>query len=50
MNELLKIILANPYLLTEAGIMELIDKIDVDPEIIEAIKRISISNTKNQTQ
>jgi hypothetical protein len=50
MKELIEIILANPYILTEPDVMELIDKIEVNPEILESIKRKSISNTKNQQQ
>jgi hypothetical protein len=48
MNELIQLILSNPYILTEPDVMELIDKIEVDPEILESIKRKSISNIKNQ--
>lgn len=50
MKELLEIILPNPFILTEDNILELISKIEVDPKIIETIKRKSISSTKNQTQ
>jgi hypothetical protein len=50
MKELIQLILGNPYILTEPDVMELIDKIEVDPQIIEAIKRKSISNIKNQQQ